>query len=174
MSSELERFCVLFDRLVHLTSAGVSATEDDLRTWQPNPDEGLSIGTRIKTVTIKSLFIHQVVTEHLWIHAAASCEEGASMPKPSDAAELTARLNEGDYLEEASLLHAVNMELLRSFTESTLAKKVEFVGRNWTVMGFLWSMYGHHSYHLGHIDMYWRQSGNPGPDFHRFDPPEMA
>jgi len=96
------------------------------------------------------------------------------MPTPSDGAELTARLDEGDYLEEASLLHAENMELLRSFTESTLAKKVEFVGRAWTVMGFLWSMYAHHSYHFGHIDMYWRQSGNPGPDFHRFDPPEMA
>ena len=172
--TEIERFCVLFDRLVQLTHAGVSATPKDLQTWQPKSDEGMTIGNRIKTVTIKSLFIHQIVSEHLWIEAAANCTEGAGMPKPSDGVELSARLDQGDYLTEGKLLHAANIERLRSFSQATLDKKVEFVGRQWTVMGFLWSIYAHHSYHLGHIDMFWRRGGHAGPEFHAFNPTEMA
>jgi hypothetical protein len=41
-------------------------------------------------------------------------------------------------------------------------------------MGFLWAIYGHHNYHFGHIDMFWRLIGAPGPDYHSFNSREMA
>ena len=114
-----------------------------------------------------------MVSEHLSIRALAVCDEGARLPDASEP-ELTAQLADGDYLIEATARHADNMDILRNFSESTLAKKVTFNASSWTVMGFLWLTYSHHSYHFGHIDMFWRLSGAPVHDFQSFNQPEMA
>lgn len=33
------------------------------------------------------------------------------------------------------------------------------ISETYTVMGFLWITFGHHSYHLGQVDMLMRQNG---------------
>jgi len=175
MSTELERYCILFDRLVSRTIKEVSAASEDSLTWQPTLTAELSFGDRITNVTVKSLFVHLVVSEHLWFDALSSCDEGASLPVPSSASqELTARLVGDHNFTMALEMHSGNMDMVRKFTESTLTKKVTFTECNWTVMGFLWAIYGHHNYHFGHIDMFWRLSGAPGPEYHSFNPREMA
>ncbi len=173
MSTELERYCILFDRLVCRTIKEVSATSESSLTWQPTLTAELRFGDRITDVTVKSLFVHLVASEHLWFDALASCDEGASLPVPSSQ-ELPARLSGGNNLAVAMEMHSENMHIVGKFPESTLTKKVTFTECHWTVMGFLWAIYGHHNYHFGHIDMFWRLSGAQGPEYHSFHPREMA
>jgi len=53
---------------------------------------------------------------------------------------------------------------------------VRFAGdqTTWSVMGFLWGLFGHRAYHLGNIDIYVRQADTPAPDFYSFNPKQMA
>jgi len=46
-----------------------------------------------------------------------------------------------------------------------LATNIQWVDRDWTVMGFLWGIYSHRSYHLGNIDIYLREADEQAPDF---------
>ena len=178
MSAELEQFCILFDRLVRRTINEVNAASECSLTWKPTVTSELRFGDRISDVTVKPLFIHLLVSEHPSIRALAVCDDGAHLQDASEPyssePELTSRLADGDYLVEATAMHADNMDILRNFSETTLVKKVTFNASSWTVMGFLWLTYSHHSYHFGHIDMFWRQSGAPVHDFQSFDHPEMA
>ncbi len=173
MPTELERYCIIFDRLVRRTIEDVRATSESSQTWQPTLGTDVRFGERITDVTVKSLLIHLMVSEHLWIRALAHCDDGALVTSPISP-ELTARLSSGNNLAKAMAMHTENMDIVGKFSESTLAKKVTFAECSWTVMGFLWAIFGHHSYHFGHIDMYWRLSGAAGAEYHSFNPRQMA
>ena len=65
-------------------------------------------------------------------------------------------------VEKYKEVFAKGFEILKTYLEDDLNKMVTFMGRTYTVMGFLWITFGHHSYHLGQIDMLMRQNGiNP-------------
>ena len=76
----------------------------------------------------------------------------------------------------AQEMHRKNMGILSAIPEEQLAKRMVFAGDDseWTVMGFLWGMWGHRAYHLGNLDIYLRQSDSTTPDFFSFNPKKMA
>ena len=49
-----------------------------------------------------------------------------------------------------------------------------WVGRTWSVMGFLWAAYAHRAFHIGNIDIYLRQADVVAPEFFEFNPAVMA
>jgi uncharacterized damage-inducible protein DinB len=170
---ELNRFLVLFDRLVHFTRDGVAATPVDKLEWVPTEGDTVRFGTRLSNVTIRALCVHLFVGENKWARVLRDCEDGAVIDIPNDPA-LTATMEGEDFLDVAMKVHEETMGIFRAFSESDLRKSVSFANRKWSMMGFLWAIYGHHNYHHGNIDIYWRLSGCEAMDYFNFEPREMA
>ena len=79
---------------------------------------------------------------------------------------LTAQLDASeDLIADAMKLHRSNMQAFAALSEAQLAKNLRWMGREWTVMGFLWGIYSHRSYHLGNIDILMREADEDAPDF---------
>ena len=165
MTLEFERFLTLFDRSVHSTNDWIARVPRDKFEWIPVDNSNLAYGDRVPRPTIKSLFIHLAVAEHRRLRDIKECPENGMLPIPHDP-ELTARLGSGDIVANAMAIHKGNMELLRGFTEDILEKHVHFVDQRWTVMGLLWAIYAHRTFHLGNIDIYLRQCNVAAPEFH--------
>ena len=174
-STEFPRFLILFDRLVNETNGWIERTPQDRLDWIPIDNGNVRFGDRVSEVTIKSLYIHIIVAEHKMVHDLHGCADSTLIPLPRDP-DLAARLRRADLISEGMRIHDETMHRLRSFTDADLAKTVRFAGDDttWTVMGFLWGMYGHHAYHLGNLDIYLRQADVAAPDFYSFQPKMMA
>lgn len=171
--AERDRFLIHFDRLFHFVHDAVKNLPPEMRTWKPEGNYDPAYGERVAEVTCENIYIHMMVGEHHWLRNMASCADGDHIPTPIDR-ELTAKLEKLDYLAESLKMHEENLAIIRGYSEEELAKTVWFSKRKWTVMGFLWAIYGHRNYHLGNIDIFWRMAGADAPDYFQFHPVEMA
>lgn len=167
MNSEQQRFLALFDALVEANNAWMTRTPKDKWNWVPFDNPNMKFGDRISTITIKSVFIHTIVGEVQWASMLPSVADGAEMKMdPPKIKTLTQQLDEtSDLIGESMKLHAQNMQAFAEISENQLAKNLRWSGRDWTVMGFLWGIYSHRSYHLGNIDIFMREADEPAPDF---------
>ena len=174
-TAELGRFLVLFDRLVAETDLWMANTPPDRLDWVPIDTPRVRFGDRLTKVTIKSLYVPMAVAEHKWSRDLSVCEDGETLQLPRDP-KLAERVMEGDFMANAREMHRQDMEILGAIPEQQLAKRMTFAGDDsrWTVMGFLWGMWGHRAYHLGNLDIYLRQSDSETPDFFSFNPKNMA
>lgn len=167
MSQELDRFLTLFDALVDSNNAWLAGTPKEEHDWTPFHNENMKFGDRISVITMKSVYIHTIVGEHLWSRILNDCADGASLKFERDeVVALSHRLTTAsDLVGEAMALHKRNMNNFTSYTDGQLAKTIEWSGRKWTVMGFLWGIYAHRCYHLGNIDILMREGNHKAPDF---------
>jgi uncharacterized damage-inducible protein DinB len=172
-TAELDRFLILFRRLVDYTDAWIARTPPEKLDWVPIQTSAMRFGDRVTRVTIKGLIAHTVVGESHWAHFLGDCAEGAAMPMPSYSG-LQAEFEQGDFRATAKRAQAENLELFGSYAPAQLEKHVTWVGRTWTVMGFLWGAYAHRAFHLGNIDIYLRQADVVAPEFFAFEPATMA
>ena len=170
---ELKRFIVMFDRLVHHTNRWIEVTPNDKLEWVPVDNPNVRFGDRVSLVNIKGLYVHMAVGEYHWFRGLGNCTNNATIPLPKDAT-LTEELSDGDFVGKFMLQHEESMELVRNYSTEQLTKTIQFSGCTWTVMGFLWAIYGHRNYHLGNIDIYLRQSDTVAPDYFHFNPSMMA
>lgn len=167
MNSEQQRFLSLFDALVEANNAWMTKTPKEKWNWVPFDNPNMKFGDRISTITIKSVFIHTIVGEVQWASMLPSVSDGAEMKmEPPKIKALTQQLDDtSDLIGESMKLHAKNMQAFAGISENQLAKNLRWSGRDWTVMGFLWGIYSHRSYHLGNIDIFMREADEPAPDF---------
>ena len=167
MNTEQQRFLSLFDALVEANNAWMVRTPKDKWNWVPFDNPNMKFGDRISTITIKSVFIHTIVGEVQWAHMLPQIADGGEMKMdPPKIKALTGELDAADDLiAESMKLHARNMQAFGALGEDQLAKNIRWSGRDWTVMGFLWGIYSHRSYHLGNIDIFMREADEPAPDF---------
>lgn len=174
MNPELERFLTLFEGLALSTDKWMAATPADKLDWTPVDNPNMKFGDRISTITIKSVFVHVIVGECWWAKTCKDCDDGeAFLPVPNP--ELTEKLmNSENLLADARELHEENMALFESYTDEQLKKKISWMAREWTIMGFLWAIYSHRSYHLGNMDIYLREADAEAPDFFSSFQPVMA
>lgn len=171
--SEFERFLIMFDRLFDFVETYVRKTPEDKYEWKPVDGPGVSFGDRLDDVTIKSLYIHLVTSEDGFIRSIVEMEDVAEIPIPKNK-RLVNKLFKGDFITLGRELHLESMASLRELEAEQLARTVWFQGCEYSVMGFLWAIYGHYAYHLGNIDIYMRQ-GDMGPTaFFNFTQSEMA
>jgi uncharacterized damage-inducible protein DinB len=173
MSAELQRFLVLFDRMVTYTEAWLDRMDPAKLEWMPVENPSMRFGDRVGRITVKGLIVHLIVGECYWVRRIRDCAPGEEIGVPRDP-DLARSVTEGDFRAEAARLHAGNLAALRGYTAAELEKPVKFVGRDWTGMGLLWGMYAHRAFHLGNIDIYLRQSDVIAPEFFEFNPPAMA
>jgi uncharacterized damage-inducible protein DinB len=167
MPQELDRFLTLFDGLFISTNSWMTGTPKEKHDWVPFDNPNMKFGDRISTITIKSVYIHTLVGEHFWARTLKDCEDGVALKHDRDSVvALSQKLAASDDLiGDAMKLHNDNMALFRSYSEEQLVKKIKWSGRQWTVMGFLWAIYSHRSYHLGNIDIFMREADEAAPDF---------
>jgi len=173
VNAEHERFLTLFQRMVDHTDAWIASTPPDKLDWVPIQTSAMRFGDRVSKVTIKGLIAHIVVGEAHWARFLADCEDGAAMLPPAYSA-LAEEFERGEFRALAHRTQARNMDAFGALSASQLARHVTWVGRRWTVMGFLWGAYAHRAFHIGNIDIYLRQAGVVAPEFFEFDPAIMA
>ena len=165
MSQELTRFLTLFDALAVACNAWMARTPAEKLEWVPVENPNMKFGDRISTINIKSVYVHTIVGEQRWAALLGNCVDGAVL-KPSPDPETTTRLMESnDVVRDAMEIHRSNMERFSTLDTAQLEKRIQWSGRDWTVMGFLWGIYCHRAYHLGNIDIYLREADEPAPDF---------
>jgi uncharacterized damage-inducible protein DinB len=58
-----------------------------------------------------------------------------------------------------------NLNRIREMPPEQLTTVFTFIGRKFTVQGYLWAIYAHHSYHFGQIDLLLRQQSHLPPEF---------
>lgn len=175
MASTVEhgRFLTLFQRMVDHTDAWIAKTPPDKLDWVPIQTSAMRFGDRVSRVTIKGLVAHIVVGENHWAESLPEIADGAVMPIPQYST-LQDELAKGDFQEAA---HKAQKKIIAGFaglSATQLDKHVQWVGRDWTVMGFLWAAYAHRAFHIGNIDIYLRQADVVAPEFFNFNPPQMA
>ena len=171
--AEHDRFLTLFERLVSYTDAWIERTPPEKLDWVPIETSAMRFGDRVSRVTIQGLIAHTVVGEAYWAQFFRDCPDGATMPLPTYLA-LAEEFKKGDFRELARKSQAETLAAFRSYELQQLDKHVIWVGRTWTVMGFLWGAYAHRAFHLGNIDIYLRQADVVAPEFFEFNPPQMA
>jgi uncharacterized damage-inducible protein DinB len=172
-NAEHERFLNLFQHMVDHTDAWIQKTPPDKLDWVPIQTSAMRFGDRVSRVTIKGLIAHIVVGEDHWAHSLPEVAEGAVMPIPQYSA-LQEEFGSGDFQEIAHRTQKKIMTAFAGLSQAQLDKHVVWVGRTWTVMGFLWAAYAHRAFHIGNIDIYLRQADVVAPEFFEFNPPHMA
>jgi len=174
--NEHQRFLELFDALFVANNKWMDVTLAEKLEWVPLENPNMKFGDRISTITIKSLYIHTLVGECGWSRTLGTCENGAALaPDHGQVKALTKQLDKSrDLLGDAMSLHRANMERFKVYDQRCLDKRISWMGRDWSVMGFLWGIYSHRSYHLGNIDLLVREADAPAPDFFTNFRQEMA
>ena len=165
--NEHQRFLELFDALFVANDQWMKNTPAQKLEWVPFDNPHMKFGDRISTITIKSVYIHTIVGECGWSRMLRDCKDGAELgPDHKEGKELTQQLDESrDLLGDSTRLHKTNMERFGAYDQRCLDKKIRWMGRDWSVMGFLWGIYSHRSYHLGNIDLLMREADADAPDF---------
>ena len=173
MSSEFQRFLVLFEQLALFNEAWLDKMPADLLDWAPIENSSMKFGDRVSRITVKGLMVHVTVGECHWVEGIRSNEDGAVIPIPKDK-PLEEALSSGDWRQNLRRSLAENLGKLRGFGSRELEKTVMFADHSYTGMGLLWAMYAHRAFHLGNIDIYLRQTDTIAPDFFRFPSERMA
>jgi len=163
--TELERFRSLFHQEVLHTFDYLRAIDET--QWQgiPKDSDALYLGTRVNKITISALARHLAVAECHWISRLPLLAANATMPLPEPDPVIAALKTVPSFVGVYEERHEKNMERLRHLKAQDIDKPLVFTQRHYTGMGFLWSILGHHAYHLGQIDLLMRQQGVMAPEY---------
>ncbi|MES2364415.1 MAG: DinB family protein [Pseudomonadota bacterium] len=163
--NELKRFISLFDQQVIHTFDYLDMLRDTHWYAIPKDSETLFLGTRVNKITIGALTRHLVNAESHWFRQLASLPALATMPLPGKSGSLEGVSDGVALIDAYRAMHATNLEYLHALRPADLEKEFVFTGRRYTGIGFLWSVLGHHAYHLGQIDLLMRQQGLAAPEY---------
>lgn len=163
--TEIERFLSLFNQEVLHTFDYLRAIGEPQWRGIPSDSDALFLGSRINKITIGALARHLAAAESHWIRRLPTVPTNGTMPMPDKDERLEALRTVPSFIAVYEERHVRNMEQLRAFTAADLAKPLIFAQRRYTGMGFLWSMLGHHAYHLGQIDLLMRQQDIEAPEY---------
>jgi uncharacterized damage-inducible protein DinB len=163
--TELERFRSLFHQQVLHTFDYLQAINET--QWQgiPCDSQALYLGSRINKITIATLSRHLATTESHWISQLPSIPANGTMPMPEKDPVIEAAKTVPGFIDIYELRHRKNMERLTALSAGDLDKPLMFAGRHYTGMGLLWSILGHHAYHLGQMDLLMRQQEVTAPEY---------
>lgn len=156
---ELERFTSLFDQEVIHTWEYLKDLGKEQWLAIPQDSETLFLGTRINKITISALVRHLIHAEQYWIEAIRTRPPGATIEVPGKPVELEGVADGAALIDAYRAAQERNRQVLRDLKPSDCEKEFVFTGRRYTGMGLLWSILGHHAYHLGQIDLLIRQQG---------------
>ncbi|WP_299246307.1 DinB family protein [uncultured Aquimarina sp.] len=159
-TTELNRFTSMYQHQVAQTIKMLEPVTESQYSEIPIDNEVMFMGSRVNKINITTLVKHLIVAESHWFVELSEVNEGDTIPIPKNA-EIVKDVNEPE-----TLLHLLGktsklgIETVRTFDETQLNTRFNFVGQQFTVMGFLWMLYSHHGYHKGQIDQLMRQMGH--------------
>ena len=123
MSSEFQRFLVLFEQLALFNEAWLDKMPADRLDWAPIENSSMKFGDRVSRITVKGLMVHVTVGECHWVEGIRSNEDGAVIPIPKDK-PLEEALSSGDWRQNLRRSLAENLGKLRGFGSRELEKTV--------------------------------------------------
>lgn len=163
--TDLERFRSLFTQQVQHTWEFVRNIAENAWTAIPVDSDTNFMGTRIQKITILSLLKHLCVVESYWFEQLPLLPANSVLPVPPGT-EALQNINTGsEMLARYREMHLRSMQDMSRWTEADLDKEFTFVHRKFTVRGFLRAIHGHHSFHLGQLDLLLRQQGYMPPEY---------
>lgn len=165
MSQELNRFLELYGNVARATNDWIAAAPDELLDWIPDdgPDSGFIDGRG--RLSLRTLYIHLVMGDHVQAPQLASCEDGAKLVWADQ--DLADRLTASrDLVGDAARLHEEDMAHFRAISDAQMEKTVYRGKHRWTVASYLWSIYSHRAFHIGNMDIYLRASHVPPPAYY--------
>lgn len=157
--NELTRFMNIHEQMYLQTLNLLKDVSLPMYTNTPIDNEVMYLGTRVNTINISNLIKHFVLAEIHWIKMMKEGNDGLIIPKPENASLLEHIEDGEELLKKYTEVYFEGKKILETYTEEDLNKKVNFMNREYTVMGFLWIIFGHHSYHMGQVDLLVRQQG---------------
>jgi uncharacterized damage-inducible protein DinB len=162
---EIDRFMSLFDQLIEQTFAFVSKLDPSVYAAIPVDTETLFLGTRVNKITVGALLRHLILAETHWFELLTVLNTEEVMPFPHNASLLENIKDGQPLLDRYESVYDNSRQFLLSLSTADLDKQLSFAGRQYTVMGFLWTILGHHSFHLGQIDLLLRQQHITPPEY---------
>lgn len=162
---EIDRFLSLFDQLIEQTFAFVRTIDNSVYAAIPIDTDTLFLGTRVNKITVGALLRHVILAETHWFKMLTLLKTDEVMPFPQNASLLENVEDGQPLLDRYKSAYDNSRQLLLSLSSSDLDKQLSFAGRRYTVMGFLWTILGHHSFHLGQIDLLLRQQSITPPEY---------
>lgn len=155
---EFQRFLNIHEQMYLQTLDLLKDAPDEIYDAVPIDNASMFLGVRVNKINIGSLIRHFILAEIHWFKAMKEGESGLVIPKPENAALLEGIPNGKQLTDRYKEVYEEGKVILETYTEEDINKQVTFMGRTYSVMGFLWITFGHHSYHLGQIDMLIRQN----------------
>ena len=165
LAAERERFLALFDQLVEHTMAYAGRVHTAGYAVVPIDTPVMFLGTRVNKINIGGLLRHLVLAEAHWFDQLPKAADGEVIPFPDNAAVLEGVPDGPPLLDKYRQTYAEGREKVAKLTDADLEKTVSFGKRSYTGLGFLWSILGHHGFHVGQIDLLMRQQGIEPPEY---------
>lgn len=163
--NEVQRFLSLFNQQVTHSQDVLDQIPSALWTSIPVDSETNYLGTRVNRITIEALVKHLVLAEDYWTQTLSRLVSNAAMAPPGGDTTLDAMLPGGALVNHYRQVHESNLLRITKLSDEQLGTVFTFIGRQYTVQGFLWVIYGHHSYHFGQVDLLLRQQSFMPPEF---------
>ncbi|HAT40316.1 MAG TPA: DinB family protein [Rheinheimera sp.] len=163
--NERARFVSMYQQQASLSLTILSAIPAELWTSIPADSETNFLGERIRKITIAGLCGHLLQAEYYWVTALAKVRTGDSLPPPVGVPMVQPEpAGEALIAQYRQQLQRIS-DAINALPDAQLQVEFRFIGRLYTVQGFLWAMYAHHAYHFGQIDLLLRQQGYLPPEF---------
>jgi uncharacterized damage-inducible protein DinB len=162
---ELERFCRLFDQLVEHTFQYLEQVDVQNYAAIPVDSPTMFLGSRVNQINIGSLLRHLILTETHWFESLPLVMNKATIPFAQNASMLETIKNGRPLMDNYRAAYGAMKQNLSTLTEADLTKQITFAGHKYSVIGFLWTILGHHSFHLGQIDLLLRQQSFSPPEY---------
>lgn len=163
--NELRRFLSLFDTLVEHTLKYLSRSDVAQYEIVPVDTPLMFLGTRVNKINIGALLRHLILAEHHWFTSLPEVEPGGTIPFPKNAAALDEVPDGPELLQKYRDSYAEARRSLEKLTAHDLEKEVTFGKTRYNGLGLLWTILGHHSFHLGQIDLLQRQQNIEPPEY---------
>lgn len=157
--SELNRFIDLHEQLYLQTLNILKDVDEDTYNSIPIDNDVMYLGKRVNKITIGGLLRHLILAENHWIISMKEAADGTVIEKPANASIIEDITDSKSLISRYKEVFAKGLEVIKTYTEEDINKTVSFSGRTYSVMSFLWVIFGHHSYHLGQADLIMRQNG---------------
>lgn len=171
MTQELNRFLSMWKRSIYRFDKVLNGLTDEALRSIPIPSDSNFLGNRVGEIMIDTLIRHLVIAESHWFKTLASVNDGDIIPKP-ESIVANAELNKDNAAEFYVNEITKSLPYIENLTDEQLIKKVKWDNNTFTVMGFLWAISNHHTYHLGQIDLLLRQNNITPLDI--FDPKSLG
>ena len=165
MSNELSRFLDLYGTVVEATNDWIRTTPPELLDWIPDDGPGNLFTDARGKLSIRQFYAHLVSSDHVQSPQLWSCDDGASIVS-SDKDCAAALMASDNLVGDATKLHQEDMENFAKITDGQMEKTVTRGTHQWSVAGYLWTIYSHRAFHVGNMDIYLRERKVAPPNYY--------